>query len=133
RIWLTTDTLTRLKALAATGSPGWLAFKSDCDSFLTSTSGYDTSVQNYALAYQVTGDTRYADKVISIMQIFVDRGMDAITGDAYYYTRSVLPAMAIGYDWCYDRLSPAQRAAFRAQMEQWADAVWPETNPARVL
>ena len=131
RIWLLPDTLARLKAAAAANDPNWKLLKSDCDEFLTSDSLSDTSAQNYALAWQVAGDTRYADKAISIMQRLVDRGTDGITGDSYYYTRTVLPSMAVGWDWCYARLSAAQRTAFRAQMEAWADAVWPETNPAR--
>ena len=54
--------------------------------------------------------------------------------DAYYLPMGItnlLPGMAVGYDWCYNRLTPTQRAQFQTQMEQWADWVWPETNPTR--
>ena len=45
---------------------------------------------------------------------------------------SLLPELALGYDWIYDRFSGGQRAAFQALLETLADWVWPETNPTRV-
>jgi hypothetical protein len=129
RIWLTPPVLTRLRAQAAANSPRWQALKSAVDR--SATPDWDIGVIDYALAYQVTGNTWYADQAIALMQLWVNGGLGTITGDSGYQTRVVLPAMAVGYDWCYDRLTPAQRARFRTQMEQWADWVWPETNPAR--
>lgn len=131
RIWLTPTVLAGLKERHATGELRWAAFKRQCDTLLTSTSPYDVSVQNYALLYAVTGETRYADKAIALMQAAVAKGLDAVTYDAGYGARTVLPAMAVGYDWCYDRMTADQRTRFRTQMEAWADWVWPETNPAR--
>ena len=49
-----------------------------------------------------------------------------------YNARSLLPELALGYDWIYDRFSGGQRAAFQALLETLADWVWPETNPTRV-
>jgi hypothetical protein len=129
RIWLTPPVLTRLKAQAAADSPRWQTLKRACDK--SGPPDWDIGVMDYALAYQVTGNPGYADKAITLMQLWVNGGLGTITGDSGYQVRVVLPAMAVGYDWCYDRLTPAQRAQFQTQMEQWADWVWPETNPAR--
>ena len=65
------------------------------------------------------------------MQLSVNDGLNAITPDSGYQCRNLLPGMAVGYDWCYNRLTPAQRSQFQTQMEQWAEWVWPETNPSR--
>jgi hypothetical protein len=131
RIWLTPAILARLRAQAANNSPRWQVLKAACDQDLASPPAGDLSLINHALAYQVTGNPAYADRVIAIMQRFVARGMPAITRDSGYDCRITLPAMAVGYDWCYDRMTSEQRTAFREQMEQWADWVWPETNPER--
>jgi hypothetical protein len=131
RLLLTPTLLARLKASAAANSPRWRTLKSSCDSWMSSTSPYEVSIGNYSLAYQITGNPAYAAKAISIMEANVAKGLAAISYDAGYGTRTVLPAMAIGYDWCYDRMTAAQRTRFRTQMETWADWTWPETNPAR--
>jgi uncharacterized protein DUF4962 len=131
RIWLNPEVLGRLRAKAAGGSLRWLALKKTCDDGLRYPSGADTTIQNYALAYQVTRNSAYADRAIALMTASISHGMTSVTADQGYGARSVLPAMAVGYDWCYDRMTPEQRAAFRLQMEQWADWVWPETNPVR--
>lgn len=129
RIWLTPSTLTQLRAQAAANSPRWVALKNAVDS--SSTPDWGVGIMNYALAYQVSGDPTYADKAIALMQISVNDGLNAITPDSGYQCRNLLPGMAVGYDWCYNRLTPAQRSQFQAQMEQWAEWVWPETNSSR--
>jgi hypothetical protein len=132
RIWLTPQILAQLRARAAAGSPRWQSLKNNCDSYMTSTSQYDVSVMNYGLAYQVTGNTAYADRAIVLMQGIVDHfGGKPLDRDSGYDVRGVLPVMAVGYDWCYDRLTPEQRTRFRTEMERWSDWVWPETNEAR--
>src|SRR5712691_6627689 len=108
RIWLTPAILTRLRASAAANSPRWLALKQVNDTYLNYTDGSNASVPNYALAYQIT------------------RNSTAIARDSGYDTRSLLPDLALGYDWCYDRLSPDQRAQLQSRMEAWADWVWPQ-------
>jgi hypothetical protein len=134
RLFLTPAILTRLRAEAAANSPRWLSLKNVCDSYMAETSPYLADMRNYALAYQITGNPAYADKAISLAQLDINMGMAALNqaGTHGYDVRSILPEVATVYDWCYDRFTPAQRAAFRAQLEAWADWVWPETNPSRV-
>jgi hypothetical protein len=133
RIWLTPSLLTRLRSQAAAGSPRWLALKQLCDGWLSYPKPYGDWELNYSLAYLISGDVRYADRAIALAQAKIDMGMAALNqaGTHGYDVRYVLPDVAITYDWCYDRLTPAQRAAFRVQLEAWSDWVWPETNPSR--
>src|SRR5262249_61768105 len=74
------------------------------------------------------------DKAIALAKIQVDTGMNAFfqLGTHGYAVRNVLSDVSIAYDWCYGRLTPTLRSRFRAQLEEWADWVWPETNPSRV-
>ena len=111
RIWLTPTVLAHLRAQAAANSPRWLALKHVCDS--SSTPTWDVGIYNYALAYQISSDPSYADRAIALMQLSVNDGMRAITGDSGYQARNLLPGMAVGYDWCYPRLTPPQRTQFR--------------------
>jgi hypothetical protein len=131
RLWLHGDKLVRLRLAVAANSARWQSLKRACDGSFGSSSPYEVSVPNFALVYQLTGNPAYARKAIALMQGMVDKSLAAITYDSGYGVRTVLPAMAMGYDWCYDQMTPAQRTTFRRQMETWADWVWPETNPAR--
>ena len=131
RLLLAPADLANLKAKAAANSAPWRALKSACDGYLGSIDPYDVSIPQYALAYQVTGDTRYSSKAIQLMEAKVALGLAAVTRDSGYDARSTLPALALGYDWCYDRMTIDQRSRIRAGMEADADWVWPETNPAR--
>src|SRR5437868_14054398 len=47
------------------------------------------------------------------------KGLNAISGDSGYETRTVLPEIAAGYDWCYDRMTPEQRTTIRTALETW--------------
>src|SRR6266536_281618 len=82
RIWLTPETLTRLRAQAAANSSRWLALKRLCDS--SADASWDLGVMDYALAYQISGNTTYADKAITLMQGWMHDGLDAITADSGY-------------------------------------------------
>ena len=72
RIWLTPETLTRLRAQAAANSPRWRSLLNLCDS--TRDADWDIGVMDYALVYQITGNPAYADKAIALMQGWVNGG-----------------------------------------------------------
>src|SRR5437879_4086434 len=86
RIWLTPTVLNMLRAKMAANDPDWLSLKADADSYVTQTvvpwaqsgcgtnqicytyegSGWLIPIQTLGLAYQVTGNVAYAQKVIQI-------------------------------------------------------------------
>ncbi len=124
RLFLTPAVLARAKSRVQTNSPFWQAVKARADS----TPGSDFELTNCALAWQLTGQTAYADRTIALMQSLTNRDVTAIDRDDGYDARSLLPAMSIGFDWCYSRLSSSQRSAFAAKMVAWAERIWPETG-----
>lgn len=67
---------------------------------------------NLSMMYQLTGDTRYAERAWKEMEAgaaYPDWNPDR----EYLDTAEMGFAMAIGYDWTYDYLTPAQREVVR--------------------
>ncbi len=75
-------------------------------------------VQNIAFAYLLTGDTKYSDKVTDILMTvctfpdwnekhFLDVG-------------KMSAAVALGYDWCYDKLSESQKNTIKTALVEFA-------------
>jgi hypothetical protein len=89
-----------------------------------------STIPALCLAYQVTGDTGYAQTAITSMLAEAVPAND-LSGDDYYDYRDVMPNMTAGYDWCWDQLSSTQRTQIAGWLMDRADAVWPDTNPAR--
>lgn len=132
RIWLTSSRLNTLKRYAQRNTTRWQRVKATADAWKTRP--YDAvswlTVATLSLAYQVTGDTSYADKAVEILTKYCVPAND-LTRDSYFDYRTVLPNVFTGYDWCYDRLSVSQRKQIATWLMDRADQVWPETNPAR--
>ncbi|MBI5530207.1 MAG: hypothetical protein HY918_01775 [Candidatus Doudnabacteria bacterium] len=137
----------------------WPALKAKADKFVamavlpydtTSTAGITSGYrgENYydvlttlALAYQLSGNTAYADKGVEIMQVMDNAGLCIILSESKdatlfkslnctsgkgdssngYPIRNYGAGMALGYDWLYDRLSAAQKTAFYTQINEWLD------------
>ncbi|MBE7050516.1 MAG: hypothetical protein E7394_07080 [Ruminococcaceae bacterium] len=75
-------------------------------------------VQNIAFAYLLTGETKYSDKVTDILMTvctfpdwnekhFLDVG-------------KMSAAVALGYDWCYDKLSDSQKSIIKTALVEFA-------------
>jgi uncharacterized repeat protein (TIGR01451 family) len=129
RVWLTPERITRLKTEAANDSQRWQTVKKLADKGLTDE--FDTTyLPDLGLAYQVTGDTKYCKQAITGM---IDSAVlsNNLDDDSYFYYRSVMPDMTAGFDWCYSQMSTGERQKIAGWLMDRADAVWPETNPAR--
>jgi hypothetical protein len=133
RLFLTPERLTLLKSRAAANAPKFKDLKLIADAALTPavTGGSDVSIQNCGLLYQITGDPKYATKAIQLMEIMIAAPSGVITRDSGYDTRNLFPTLALGYDWCYDRLTDDQKQRICRRLEQWVEWTWPDTNPAR--
>lgn len=77
-------------------------------------------VEGLGMAYILTGDVKYADKAIEVMERACDPEVFADWHPYHYLDTSEMSgAIAIGYDWCYDRLTPEQKAHFAQTMEKY--------------
>lgn len=134
RIWLTDERKAVLierfnsNTIAAQNLASW------CDGHIyEDLSGYTESRSiptlkaiNYALMYQLTGDTDYADRAIEIIEYLFAHPYSGYTIDTwiqfdhYYSDRYLMPPVAIVLDWCWDHMSSIQRNSFISQLDTWA-------------
>lgn len=68
-----------------------------------------------SMAARLTGDQRYIDRVTA--EINAMATMTNWNPSHFLDTAEMTMAMAVAYDWCYDRLSPETRAQARAAIE----------------
>jgi len=122
--------MTVLQTKVNTNDQDWLALKARADLLLTySIPAYDRNAwpnnsipyayegsqwaeaaQVLGLVYKVTGNTAYAAKLKSLIDIIDAAGIVPITVDSGYPSRSVAFAMALMYDWLYDYLDSTTKA-----------------------
>lgn len=150
RIWLDPVTLVALKTRAGQGDPGWLAIKAAADAYLLDSvppfdryacgsnqicytyqgSGWWDAWETLGLAYQITGNTAYADQAIALMGVanatFAAGNLEPITADSGYPSRFAAAGLALAFDWCYDRLDVKTKAETSATLNAWFD--WVKVN-----
>lgn len=76
---------------------------------LTAAQNFKNAVLPLAFAYQITGDSRFAEKVIEdllAVSEFPDYNPGHVIDMGVW-----LSGLAIGYDWCFDAMSDAERKA----------------------
>ncbi len=130
RLWLTPQRLTRLRSYASANTQRWQTLKWVADNAVSTSSTNSVDVPALGLAYQVTGNTAYAQRAIQIMLATAVPTNDVSSGQYYGYRR-VIQDMAAGYDWCFDQMTLAQQQQVATWLMDRADQVWPDTNPAQ--
>ena len=89
-----------------------------------------------ALLYQMTGDARYGDFAVSFVdakvaaeEALIARNMEPdVTFDSYLLVGEIVGDVAMVYDWCFDRMTDAQRRRWLAYANQ---AVWNVWHPSQ--
>jgi len=86
-----------------------------------------------AFAYQMTGDTKYSNKLIELAQEMIraqsdpentpPNGLSPIAVDSHYASRGVASVLAFIYDYCYDQLSAPLKAQLVTLMNTYYDDV----------
>jgi hypothetical protein len=154
RIWLTPAVRAQLTSKMKAGDPSWLAIKKNADQLAgysiypyhtdsrsnepNNTIFYDyegtrwwQSAVPLGLAWQVTGDSKYADKLVQLADEMVaaegrpdnqpPNGELPEAVDDFYATRYLGPTLGLIYDWAYDRLGAARRARMVELMNTYFD------------
>ena len=151
RLMLDAPTLATLRASAAANSVQWQQLESYCDSFIGGTvnlpkqsaypnaphigggyqgDAYWSAVLAEGLCYQTlkasnpTAAASYGDKAKQILLAMSTSGADGQNPatDAGYGIRFYGVAMAIGYDWVYDRLGAADKAQIYTTANAWVSS-----------
>lgn len=154
RILLTPSIKAQLLAKKNANDPMWLALKAEADAlvmysilqykYATRTqepdntifydyqgSGWYDAAMPLALAFQMTGDTKYSDKLLALADEMLraqsdpannpPNGRPPLQPDNYYPTRYLGPVIAIIFDWCYDQLGATRKAQLVSLMNAYFD------------
>jgi len=137
RIWLTPEFKTTLIARLARNTTNARNLRSWCDShinddlspYITNRATEILKAINYALMYQLTGTTSYANRAVAIVEYAFANPYNGYTintwpeFDNFYTDRYLVPPVAIVLDWCYDAMTPTQRTTFANQLDWWANDI----------
>jgi len=93
---------------------------------------YGYSAVDSVIMFRLSGDTRYIQQAIRMVELFVASenvkiaagAAPEIAGDSYLYVGPNMEQLALTYDYGYDRLTAAQRTAWSAFAEQAIFNVW---------
>ncbi len=154
RLLLTADARIRLLAKKDAGDPSWVALKVRADTLATysihpykfATNGdapdgtiyYGYQAESWleaalplAFAYQMTGDTKYSNKLVQLAQEMIraqsdpdnnpPNGLPPLRLDSYYPTRAAPAVLAFIYDYCYDQLTAPLKTQMVALMNNYFD------------
>ncbi len=132
RIYLDDENRARLSSALATPSEAARRFRAMVDAQLAGTDHYEFRASDAALLYALLGEPRYADYAIARVdarvveeEARIARGERAeIAADSYLYVGDGVGDLALVYDWCFDRMTDAQRARWRAYADQAVWNVW---------
>lgn len=130
RLWLTQERMDALNIQRTQNGARWVLFRELCDSMVDTDPDNDPwdmkdSPQNYtaplALMYRLTGESRYADKALLLMdRVSIDLSP---YGDpdhqAFYF-------MGLTYDWLYDYegMTKKRKDEYHLKMRLLSDAFW---------
>lgn len=156
RLLLTAAEKSRLMAKVTANDASWQALKARADTLATYSihpykfatradaplgtiyytyqgEGWSEAAMPLAFAYQMTGDTKYSNKLIQLAQEMIRAQSDPdnappnalppIAVDSYYASRSVAAVVAFIYDFCYDQLSSSLRSQLVTLMNSYYDDV----------
>lgn len=70
---------------------------------------YAPAVVNFALLYQLTKEAKYGQRAVAIMLVMSGSGAASPSVDSGYIIRNYGLAYGLGYDWCHELMTPAQR------------------------
>jgi hypothetical protein len=137
RIWLTPEFKTTLIARLGRNTESGIVLRTWCDThmgedlstYITDRAGEMGRAINYALMYQLTGNTAYANRAVEIIEYAFANPYAGYTIDtwiefnSFYTSRYLVPPVAIVLDWCFDAMTPTQRTTFAAQLDRWANRI----------
>lgn len=135
--------LERAKVKASANDADWLALKAQADKLLTQTvmpydrnggpdgtinygwqgSGWYDALLPLSIAYQVTGNVAYATKVRDVVASINAAGLNPITIDQGYPTRSAAFGLATAYGFTSQTWTDLERTATKATAQLWHDWV----------
>ena len=134
RIYLTPNRA-RLTTALNTNTPAATAFRSKVDAWYAGTSIWGFQAWNGALLSQLSGNTKYCTKAVSVVEKQVTDAEAKIAAgtnpevalDSYLQIGELVGDLALVYDWCYAQTNSTQRARWIKYANQAVWNVWNHT------
>lgn len=127
RLWLTPDRLEALGAGRTLESPEWLVFRDYVEQSMTEIpwNGAQRVMAAMALMHRLTGEQRYADRAMAVLDGIPDRPENE--NDAGHGNYGF---MGLVFDWLYDNpaMTPERKGAYVDKMVRWSDFVWTDSS-----
>jgi hypothetical protein len=138
RILFNAQVKATLKDALATSQKPATRFRDMVDGQLGGADYYAFDAWHAAVMYQVSGDAKYADYAIAMIdaevkaeEALIANGEKAeVSADSYLYVGERIGSLAQTYDWCFDRLTQDQKQRWLAYADQ---AVWNVWHPAEAV
>jgi hypothetical protein len=121
-----------------TTSSEYARFVSYVDQALAGNPDYGYSPTDAIIRYNLTGKAAYADLAIAGVDAQVRAAESTyalgerpeVAFDSYLYVGEMISALALTYDWAYNRLTPSQQTRWKAYADQTLYNVWNPTKAA---
>jgi hypothetical protein len=122
----------RLKASLSAGGTAATRWRAAIEKWYAGADLWGFDAWNGALLSQLTGDTKYCikavtliDKQVSTAEIKIAAGaVPLVAGDSYLGIGELIGDLALVYDWCHPQTTAAQRARWIAYANQAVWNVW---------
>jgi hypothetical protein len=126
----------RLQSALSANRPSAMRLKGIVDNWVNGTDYWGFEAWNSALMGQLTGQSKYCAKAISVVDAQVSAaesaiaggGQPAVAGDSYLDVGGMIGDVALVYDWCFDSVSSSQKTRWLAYANQAVYNVWHNTT-----
>jgi hypothetical protein len=122
RLLITQERLPELQAMVAANHPAWQRLKANVDQNMGGFDPYETSIENIALVYLLTGEQQYADAAWAWAQDLMANA--DVRFDSYLDFGDIMRKAALALNYCADGLQPAQRTQLADYLVQWTHELW---------
>ena len=134
RLWITAERLAAFQLASQTNTPRWQEFKQTCDNLIDDDPNNDiwnldrspqVATAPLALMYRLTGDGRYADRAMELMDA-TQENIDGYSNPdhaSFHY-------LGLAYDWLYDYpgMTEPKKQAYEEKIVSISDSFWVDSN-----
>jgi hypothetical protein len=114
--------LAAMRAAATAGAPAWKALKANVEAGLEHGDLGDASLMNVAVAYLVSGDRRYCERLTGAVRGTLRSANPR--GDSYYNYAGIMADLATTLSYCGPLLDAPLRGEIVAYLDKWTDELW---------
>lgn len=104
-----------------TNAPEWQALLNNVNTYMGTVNEYDSSPENIALVYLMTGQKRYARAAMRWARVTLQRD---VRRDSYLYYGGDMREIATVLNYCEPALKASERAKMIDFLNRWTNEIW---------